>query len=38
LSLVTGELRQLVPELLVALGGELQREPAASSSADAALA
>ena len=38
MALVTGELRQLIPELIVALGGELQREPAAAAPAEAALA
>ena len=38
MALVTGELRQLIPELLAALGGELAREPAAGERAQAALA
>ena len=38
MALVTGELRQLIPELLVALGGELQREPANAATVEAALA
>jgi recombination associated protein RdgC len=38
MALVTGELRQLIPELLAALGGELKREPAVAPIAEAALA
>ena len=38
MALVTGELRQLVPELLATLGGELKREPAVAAPAEAALA
>lgn len=38
IALFTGELRQMVPELLAALGGELQRAPAAGAHAEAALA
>ena len=37
-ALLTGELRQLIPELLAALGGELPREPAAGARAEPALA
>lgn len=38
MALITGELRQLIPELLAALGGELRREPAAGARAAPALA
>lgn len=38
MALVTGELRQLIPELLEALGGELRREASAGELVQAALA
>jgi recombination associated protein RdgC len=38
MSLVTGELRQLIPELLAALGGELRRERSFGERAEAAMA
>jgi len=38
MALVTGELRQLIPELLAALGGELQRAPTSAAPTEAALA
>ncbi len=38
IALVTGELRQLIPELLAALDGELRRGPSPAASAETALA
>jgi recombination associated protein RdgC len=38
MALVTGELRQLIPELLTALGGELRRERSFGERAEAAMA
>jgi recombination associated protein RdgC len=38
MALVTGELRQLIPELIAALGGELQREPTTAAPAETVLA
>lgn len=38
MALVTGELQQLIPELLAALGGELRHEAAADEKAESSLA